>query len=67
MKVWEKLSRISNIGYNREMVVEICKLKSRCPADLEAKYHLVGNKLERFCGLGCSVNCVDEYLDLKVR
>ena len=63
MKVWEKLA--DDIGYNREMIVEICKTEGRCPAKIEAKHRLIGDKrLEKFCALGCSVICVDEYMDL---
>jgi hypothetical protein len=67
MKAWEKLTTIDNIGYSREMAIEICKAENYCPASIEAKHHLIGDKqMERFCGPGCSVVCVNEYLDLKV-
>jgi len=69
MKVWEKLLDLDlTIGNSREMVVEIYKLNSQCPASIEAKYHFIGDKkLKRFCELGCGVNCVNEYLDLTVK
>jgi hypothetical protein len=68
MKAWEKLSALNNIGYSREMVTEICKAQSRCPATIEAKYHLIGDKpMQRFCGPGCGVECVDEYMDKTVK
>jgi hypothetical protein len=67
MKVWEKLSEVERIGYNREMVIAVCKAKSRCPASIEAKYNLIGNsRLEKFCEAGCSLICVDEYADCKL-
>lgn len=62
MKVWEKLSSLENIGYNKEMVKAICKAK--CPASIETKHHLIGDKkMKAFCAHGCSVTCVDEYMD----
>ena len=69
MKLWQQLLTIDHsIGYNREMLLEICKLNSRCPATIEAKYHLIGDRrLERFCKDGCSVICMDEYLDIEIR
>jgi len=63
MKVWEKLSGLENIGYNKEMVKAICKAK--CPASIETKHLLIGDKrMKAFCAHGCSVICVDEYLEL---
>jgi hypothetical protein len=69
MKAWEKLLTVDkSIGYCREMAVSIYKMNSRCPASIEAKYHLIGDaKLIKFCELGCGVNCVNEYLDLKIK
>ena len=68
MKVWERLTDLEkSLGYNREMAIEVCKVNSRCPATIEAKHHLIGGKrLENFCKLGCSVNCVNEYLDINI-
>lgn len=68
MKAWEKLLSLDRtIGFNREMVVEICKTQSKCPAAIESKHHLIGDKrLEKFCNLGCSVECVNCYMDIKV-
>lgn len=68
MQVWQKLLRSDNsIGFNREMLLEISKNKSHCPAGIEAAHHLIGDKrMKSFCKHGCSVNCVVEYLDLKV-
>lgn len=68
MKAWEKLlSFDKTIGFSCEMVVEICKTQSKCPAAIESKYHLIGDRrLEKFCSLGCSVECVNCYMDIKV-
>lgn len=39
---------------------------STCPANVEFKYNIIGDKrMNRFCELGCSVDCMKEYLNLK--
>jgi hypothetical protein len=67
MRVWEKLLSLDqSIGYNREMVTEIYKTNSKCPANIEAKHHFIGDKrLEKHCKIGCGVRCLDEYFELE--
>lgn len=68
MKAWEKLLSLDKtIGFNREMAIEICKLHSKCPALIESRHHLIGDKrIKKFCDAGCSVDCVNEYMDLRI-
>ena len=69
LKVWEKLVGLDkSIGYSREMAIAMCKTDSCCPANIEAKFHLVGDRrFEKHCSIGCGVNCVNEYLDLEAK
>lgn len=42
--------------------------QTSCPAAIEHKHNIIGvKKMNRFCQLGCSVECLDEYLDLKIK
>lgn len=41
---------------------------SCCAAVIEAKHNIIGeSKMNNFCKLGCSVDCVKFYLELNVR
>ena len=68
MKVWEKLLAHEDIGYNFQMVLEICTLESNCPARIENKYRFIGDKrMKKYCEDGCSVCCLAGYLDCEVK
>jgi hypothetical protein len=68
MKVFEKLSALENIAENLQMVLEICRMESCCPAKIENKYRFLGEKaMKKFCEDGCSVACLSFYLDMPVK
>lgn len=65
MKVWQIIAG-DKVGWGREWVK--FQNNTHCPATIEHKSNLIGEKkMERFCDLGCSVICTDEYLDLEIK
>jgi hypothetical protein len=69
MKVWEKLSQTEEFkGQNKQQILDKLEKKYHCSASVEAAYGMIGDaRIEKFCNLGCSVSCVEQYLDLKVK
>ena len=67
MKVFEKLSALENVGENLQIIIEVCRTESCCPAWLENKYGFLGDKnMKKFCEDGCSVACLSFYLDMPI-
>ena len=65
MKVWENLAELTDKVSCREWIK--FGNTTGCPATIEGEFDLIGEeKMNKFCNLGCSVICLDEYLDLKV-
>ncbi len=60
MKVFERIAELNN----GQMQI----FTEKCPATIEHKYNILGEKrMNKFCKLGCSVKCTEEYLNLRAK
>jgi len=63
------LEKLIESDHRNALGIEWIKLayNTTCPASVEYKHDLIGKRrMDNFCKHGCSVICMNEYLELRI-